>query len=344
MDESDEQEREDYLEELTEEKEQAETARQEQKLEEDLRTEEEKVLEAKLAEECPIRPPTRIYQMDPPPPDGSAQEFILKYLETGESRYMAWFLHKAETLINRKAWGMIETYAMYGHFAEMKQACVEGIWLATKQYRPEAGTSFWWYAAKYAIPGAVHRYIRQARPGFSVESDSEYKTLRNIMARDRKFRDEKQEDPLAKTAEEMGLSEKTVKDYLLSGLQNRGMRSLEESVRSRLPIPDYGTDPARSALCSERQDVLFAEFLKLSYREQEIVAGRLGFCPRCLNTKNADGSDRQRMFFEDLAIPYGLTPKAAAELYERAIAKLRKAMQPWKEPGEEDERKNGLMW
>ena len=87
----------------------------------------------------------------------------------------------------------------------------------------------------------------------------------------------------------------------------------------------------------ERQEVLFAAFEKLNYRDQDIVASHLGFCPKCLITKNADGSNRQHEYFEDLAIPYGLTPKAASQVYDRAIEKLRKALQPWKHFGEEDQ-------
>ena len=111
----------------------------------------------------------------------------------------------------------------------------------------------------------------------------------------------------------------------------------EDGEITRIPVPDYSTDPARLMLRMERQEALFAAFESLSYREQDIVASHLGFCPKCLNTKNADGCNRQREYFEDLAIPYGLTSKAAGKVYDRAIEKLRKALQPWAHFGEEDQ-------
>ena len=111
----------------------------------------------------------------------------------------------------------------------------------------------------------------------------------------------------------------------------------EDDEISYIPAPDYSTDPARLALRMERQEVLFAAFEKLNYREQDIVASHLGFCPKCLSTRNADGSNRQQEYFEDLAIPYGLTPKAASKVYDRAIEKLRMALQLWKHFEEEDQ-------
>ena len=67
------------------------------------------------------------------------------------------------------------------------------------------------------------------------------------------------------------------------------------------------------------------------------MASCMGFSPKCLRTKNAAARYRQREYFEDLAIPYGLTPKAASKVYDRAIQKLREALQPWKYFGEEDQ-------
>lgn len=283
------------------------------------------------------------YQLSPTPPKMTLQAYILKYLESGNEMYFRWFLHAVEPTLNQTASAMVQHYAMYGFFPDLKQACVEGIWKALQTYDPDKGTPFWWYARQYHIPDAIHDFIRLARPGFTVQSKDEYDTLRKVMWMYQDLRNE-DADPIKRISEETGISEKRVEEYLRAGMRNMSLVPMEmqqhqdeDEKLNYLPAPDYSTDPARLALRMERQDVLFAAYESLSYREQDIVASHLGFCPKCLNTKNADGSYRQQEYFEDLAIPYGLTPKAASQIYDRAIEKLRKALQPWKQFEDEDQ-------
>lgn len=282
------------------------------------------------------------YQLSPPPPKMTLQAYILKYLESGDERYLRWFLHTVEPMLNQTASAMVQHYAMYGFFPDLKQACVEGILKALQDYTPDKGTPFWWYARQYHIPEAIHDFIRLARPGFTVQSKDEYDTLRKVMWM---YQDYKNADtyPIKSIAEETGISEKRVEEYLQAGMRNMSLvptemqHGDEEEEPSYIPAPDYSTDPARLVMRMARQEALFGAFESLSYREQDIVASHLGFCPKCLSTKNADGSYRQQEYFEDLAIPYGLTPKAASQVYDRAIQKLREALQPWKYFGEEDQ-------
>ena len=113
-----------------------------------------------------------LYHIEPPP-ELAPQECILKFLDTKEQKYFAWYLHGVEPMLNQKASALEQNYAMYGFFSDLKQACVEGLLAAAEKYDPAQGANFWWYACQYEIPKAVHAYIRQARPGFSVESASE---------------------------------------------------------------------------------------------------------------------------------------------------------------------------
>lgn len=283
------------------------------------------------------------YQISPPPPKMTLQAYILKYLESRDETYFRWFLHTVEPMLNQTASAMVQHYAMYGFFPDLKQACVEGIWKALQVYSPDKGTPFWWYTRQYHIPEAIHDFIRLARPGFTVQSKDEYDTLRKVMWMYQDFKNE-DADPIKRIAEETGIAEKRVEEFLRSGLRSMSLVPMEmqqhgdeEEEPSYFPAPDYSTDPARLAMRTARQEALFGAFESLSYREQDIVASHLGFCPKCLSTKNADGSYRQHEYFEDLAIPYGLTPKAASQVYDRAIQKLREALQPWKYFGDEDQ-------
>ena len=286
----------------------------------------------------------KTYQLSPPPPKLPLQEYIECYLAEQDHKYLSWFLHTAEPLLNQMARELVVRYAMDGFFLDLKQACVEGILKALQDYDPEKNTAFWWYARQYHIPDAVHDLIRQMRTGFSVQSKSEYDVLRKIMWMYQELRQKQEPNPIRKIAEEAGLSEKTVEEYLQAGMRIMSLIPMEiqedgdeDGEITYIPTPDYTKDPARQLLRMEREETLFSAFGQLTYREQDIVASHLGFCPQCLSTKNADGSSRQREYFEDLAIFYGLTPKAAAKIYDKAIEKLRKALCQWNESGEEDQ-------
>lgn len=58
------------------------------------------------------------------------------------------------------------------------------------------------------------------RTGFTVQSDDEYRNLRNIMRLYTAYNSKGDPDTLKKISNEVGLSEKTVKEILRSGFHN----------------------------------------------------------------------------------------------------------------------------
>ncbi len=53
-----------------------------------------------------------------------------------------WFLHYYEPVLNDTAIEAIERYSMKGHFADIKQACVTGIFKVLQGYDKDAHGSF----------------------------------------------------------------------------------------------------------------------------------------------------------------------------------------------------------
>ena len=285
-----------------------------------------------------------IYQLKPAPPVKKEQEYILAYLESGDEYDFRCYLHIDEEKLNHTAEAAAAHYRMDSAFLDMKQACVEGLLHALPYYDPARGTAFWWYARKYFIPDMVHDYVRMAKPGFTVGSRSEFDTLRRVMwLYHEEAEAKKTSDPVHAVAEKMNLSEKRVQEYLRAGMRNSKLRKIErddEDVIIQIPYPDYSRDPSRRVLQMEREELLFTAFYNLSYREKSIVSQHLGFCDRCLNTKDEDGKSQKRLYFEDLALLYGLTPKTVKEIYDGAIGKLRNAILPYHQFGEEDQVEN----
>ena len=119
------------------------------------------------------------YRLNPVPEKKPLQAFIELYLETGDETHFAHFLHYYEPALNDLAIGYVQEYAMQGHFADIKSACVYGLLRAMQGYEKEKGP-FVPYA-RYEIKRAVDDYIRTMRTGFTVPTDKEYYLLRTAM-------------------------------------------------------------------------------------------------------------------------------------------------------------------
>ena len=84
-----------------------------------------------------------IYRLTPAPPkEIDLQKYIQNYLAQKEDKYVSWFLHYYERTLNEKAMAIVQDYAMYGHFLDIKQAYVIGMLKALQDYDPERSVPF----------------------------------------------------------------------------------------------------------------------------------------------------------------------------------------------------------
>ena len=125
-------------------------------------------------------------------------------------------------------------------------------------------------------------------------------------------------------AQEMDMSVKTVKEYILAGLDSENVISMEEEIdeESGLTIEDLMSDQAASAeeLCLRllRWERLKEAFEKLTPRQKNVVASRCGVCEFCYGTK-------EEKKFKEIATNNGLASAEAAEqIYKKSVQKLRK--------------------
>ena len=57
----------------------------------------------------------------------NVRNYIDLYFAENDEKYLMWFLHYYEPVLNNIATDIVQRYAMYGHFADIKQKCVTGI-------------------------------------------------------------------------------------------------------------------------------------------------------------------------------------------------------------------------
>ena len=283
-----------------------------------------------------------IYRLTPTPPkENDLQKYILNYLAEKDDKYIAWFLHHYEKTINDKVFSIVQDYAMYGHFADIKQAYVIGLLKALQDYDPARGVPFIVYK-EYAAMREVHEYIRTMRTGFTVQSNDEYLRLRKAMRIFREYGGKADDDTIKKVADNIGTSTEDAAEIIRCGMQNMQFVDYyrqyadEDSEESREKVAHDGSaEPDKIFFKLERAEAVMAEFEKLNFRERAMVAAHLGFCMECYATHyydaddlDEDGKPTRKPFlkeaFIDIAIDHGLaSPDTADKTYRRALNKMK---------------------
>ena len=187
-----------------------------------------------------------IYQMHPvPPKKDNLQEYIDLYIDEKDDKYLMWFLHYYEPVLNDTTREAIERYSMKGHFADIKQVCVTGIFKALQSYDKDTHGSFITYKVRI-MWNEIHEYIRQMRTGLTVPSENKYRTLRQIMRLYGEYG--YSTEAIRKISKEVNLSVKNVKEILLSGIENMSIADFyvsyaDEEAEEGLPLwPQEGEE------------------------------------------------------------------------------------------------------
>ena len=286
-----------------------------------------------------------IYRLTPAPPkENNLQKYFLNYLAQIEDKYISWFLHYYERTLNEKAMAIVQDYAMYGHFLDIKQAYVIGMLKALEDYDPQRGVPFVVYK-EYAAMREVHEYIRSMRTGFTIQSYDEYLRLRTAMRLYREFGNKSDDTTMEKIAEAIGTSKEDAAEIIRCGMQNMQFVDFyrqyadEGSEESREEVAhDSFSEPDKIFFSLERTEAVMTAFEKLNYRERAMVSAHLGFCMECYATHyydkddlDEDGKPMRKPIPEealiDIAIDHGLaSPDTADKTYRKALGKMKKEL------------------
>ena len=286
-----------------------------------------------------------IYRLTPAPPkENDLQKYISNYLAQKEDKYISWFLHYYERTLNEKAMSIVQDYAMYGHFLDIKQAYVIGMIKALHEYDPNRNVPFIVYK-EYAAMREVHEYIRSMRTGFTIQSYDEYLRLRKAMRLYREFGNKSDDATLEKIAEAIGSSKEDAAEIIRCGMQN--MQFVEyyhqyadgDSEENREEVAhDSSSEPDKIFFSLERAEAVMTAFENLNYRERAMISAHLGFCIECYATHFYDENDLDEYgkptrkpipeeAFIDIAIDHGLaSPDTADKTYRKALGKMKKEL------------------
>lgn len=264
-----------------------------------------------------------IYRLSPAPPKkDDFQEYIDLYFAENDEKYLMWFLHYYEPVLNDTVTDIVQRYAMYGHFADIKQECVSGIYKALKSYNKSKDGQFITYKVRI-MWNEVHNYIRTMRTGFSGSSQTKYRNLRKIMHL--YYRYGSSNEAISKIAEEVKRSEEYVSEIITAGLASISIVDFyrkyadEDDDTQDDVTTDYTTEPLGILMRIELHKLLKEAFTKLGYREREMIYSHLGLCPECLRFT------KKSKTYQEIAVENELTSAQTAENeVNRAYEKLRK--------------------
>ena len=281
----------------------------------------------------------RMYRLDPAPPKLPPQEYIELYLAEKGDKYLLWYLHDREPMLNKLAQDACQRYGLPEHFVDIKQAAVCGILTALQKYDPSIGTPFAVYQRQY-ITDSIEDYIRTAQSGVITMTTDTYPVLRRIMAIYHQSGDDCSDDSVQRIADEVAMDEKSVRKYIAIGTLNerrvdfyRQYDENGEETGEDVTV-DTTSQPNKLYFRSVLYNALYEAFDRLTYREQRTVAKHLGFCDTCWSTQKAvliNGEVEYRpikpMPFEEISHSASRrSDKASERTYKNALKKMRKAL------------------
>ena len=281
----------------------------------------------------------RMYRLDPAPPKLPLQECIELYFDENKDKYLSWYLHDREPMLNKLAQDACQRYGLPEHFVDIKQAAVCGILTALQKYVPSIGTRFVAFQKQYILDG-IEDYIRTAQSGVITMKTDTYPVLRRIMAIYHQSGYDCSDDSVQRIADEVAMDAKSVRKYIAIGTLNERRADFYrqydeggEETGEDVTV-DTTSQPDKLYFQAALYDALHRAYDNLTYREQRTVARHLGFCGICWSVKKAvliNGEIEYRpikpMTFEEISHSASRrSDKASERTYKNALEKMRKAL------------------
>ena len=279
-----------------------------------------------------------LYRMKPAPPKkDDFQEYIALYFAEKDEKYLGWFFHYYEPRLNTIIMQTVQENAMQGHFADLKQAYIFGIYKALQKYDISTGVPFLIFKEHY-VKNEIDKYISTMRTGYSVQSVDEYRTLRKAMALYAKYEYKFDDNTISIISAEIGRSIKNTKEIIRAGIDSTHYTDFYrkyadedgESTAEDVTV-DTTSNPERLFFKQWQLEALFTAYEALDYRERMMVADHLGFCPECYGiyelSKDENGNSvkllRKGKAYIDLAAEHMLSsPDTAFQIVNGAYDKM----------------------
>ena len=250
-------------------------------------------------------------------------DYFVKYKESGDIKFYNEFLHFYEPVLNDRAKRFIRRFELEDYRTEdLKQIFASLLWEELQVYDSEIPLL---QLIKYKVINAWHEYVRINCGNFQPDNRNQYKTLRKValLYYQKNVGINTTRDIISEIAEELSLSEKSVKTYVTAiaafkTKYNADYYADDEDDEFYSPIPDnYTTEDLFFRL--QQREKLIAALAKLKKAEKKLIEYRFGICPKCLGNK-------PKATMSEASMALGLTESGAEKKLKAILKRLRKAL------------------
>ena len=269
-----------------------------------------------------------MYELDYQPDRLDWNEYFVRYKESGEIKYFKEFLHFYEPYLDRKVNRFIKRYELEDYRAEdLKQIFVTVLWEELQAYDSEMPLL---QLTKFAVLSAWRDYVRINCGNFKLDNRHQYALLKMIayLYYPKKENDKPLSQIISEIAEEMGLTEDSIENYLIAVTTfkpkyNADFYGSDED-------DDYyssAVDSAENSLDTEhiffklcQQEKLLNALAQLNKKDILLIEYVYGICPQCLKSK-------ERKSIRQASLLLGLTEDGAQKKLKSILNKLKKLLQ-----------------
>ena len=269
-----------------------------------------------------------MYELDYQPKRLDWNEYFVRYKESGEIKYFKEFLHYYEPYLDRKVNRFIKRYELEDYRAEdLKQIFVAVLWEELQTYDSEMPLL---QLIKYDVLSAWHDYVRINCGNFKLENRHQYVLLKKIayLYYQKKENDKPLSQIISEIAEEMGLTEDSIENYLIAVTTFKpkynadfyGSDEDDDYYSSAVSSTENSLDTERIYFKLIHQEELLNVLSQLNKKDCLLIEYVYGICPQCLKNK-------ERKTIRQASLLLGLTEDGAQKKLKSILNKLRKLQQ-----------------
>ena len=269
-----------------------------------------------------------MYELDYQPDRLDWNEYFVRYKESGEIKYFKEFLHFYEPYLDRKVNRFIKRYELEDYRAEdLKQIFVTVLWEELQAYDSEIPLL---QLIKYDVLSAWHDYVRINCGNLELENRHQYALLKKTayLYYQKKEKDKPLSQIISEIAEEMGLTEDSIENYLIAVTTFKpkynadfyGNDEDDDYYSSAVDSAENHLDTERIYFKLSQQERLQNALAQLNKKDQLLIEYVYGICPQCLKSK-------EKKSICQASLLLGLTEDGAQKKLKSILNKLRKLLQ-----------------
>ena len=269
-----------------------------------------------------------MYELDYQPERLDWNEYFVRYRQSKEVKYYYEFLHFYEPFLDRKVNRFIKRYELEDYRAEdLKQIFVTVLWEELQAYDSEIPLL---QLIKYDVLSAWHDYVRINCGNLELENRHQYALLKKTayLYYQKKEKDKPLSQIISEIAEEMGLTEDSIENYLIAVTTFKpkynadfyGNDEDDDYYSSAVDSAENHLDTERIYFKLSQQERLQNALAQLNKKDILLIEYVYGICPQCLKSK-------ERKSIRQASLLLCLTEDGAQKKLKSILNKLRKHLQ-----------------